>query len=359
MKFTIDKSILYKAVSKVQRASDKNAAFAPIQGILLEANGQSLKLTATNLSLTIQCIVEDVDVAVLGRALIPAKFFSDLLRKLSGTITIETVYENGIKLYCGDLTATIHTIDHDEFPGLPVISEAKELFTQTKILKTMLAKTLFATSSDDNRPVFTGILFKASKGNIDFVATDTRRLTKFNHFIGFPGEINVIVPGKAMKELVKVFDGKVVKVSFTDSYAVFECENTKLITKLIEGQYPNYEEVLPKDPKATISADKATIKNAIERANVFSDRFDGSIVHLSGKDSLVISGSSSIFGDIKQTIKVEHDGEEVRAAFNCEFLLQAINAMTGDKVHINYFGACAPMTFCEEGYLQLILPVRV
>lgn len=364
MKFTIDKSVLYKAINNVQRAADKRSKLEQLRGILLETNGNSLKLTATDLSLAIQCIVEDVVVEEIGSALIPAKVFNDLLRKLSGPITIETfedsvTFKNKLRIVCGDLTATMNVMDPEEFPELPVVSGAIELFLSAKILKTALNKTLSSVASDESRPVFTGILFKASQGNIDFVTTDTRRLSKFSHSIAEVPEINAIVPAKAMKELVRVFDGEIVKLSFADNYAVFECENTKVITKLIEGQFPNYEAVIPKVPEATILVSKAILKNAIERANVFAnDKYSGNIVRFSGEGSLSISGSSSLFGDIRQTIKVDHIGEKVKVAFNCEFLLQAINAASDETITLNYFGSHAPMIFCEEGYLQLILPVR-
>lgn len=357
MKFTCDKTILYKAISKVQRASDNRSSLHSLQGILIESNGKSLKLTATDLSLAIQCIVEDVSVDESGSVLITAKFFSDLIRKLSGPITIET-FGNKLKLDCGDLTATINAMDAEEFPSLPVISDAKELTIPSKILKAALTKTQFVVSTDDRRPVFTGVLFKASQGNVDFVATDTHRLAKFSHWIEGLIEIHAIVPSKATKELVRWIDGEVVKMSLTDSYAVFECENMKLMTKLIEGEFPNYEAIMPKGPEATISVSKALLKMAVERADVFSDQYHR-IVQMKGKDSLSISGSSSLFGDIKQTIKVEHNGEDVKIAFNCEFLLQAINAMTEETISLSYFGTHAPMTFCEEEYLQLILPVRM
>lgn len=358
MRFTIDKSVLYKAVNKVKGAANNRSTLEPLRGILIETNGQSLKLTATDLSLAIQCIVEDVDVEVFGRVLIPAKFFSDLLRKLSGPITIETVFENRIKLSCGDLRATINALDHDGFPEMPVILGVTEMYIQTKILKTALVKTVFSSSSDDNRPIFTGILFKVSNGNIDFVATDTHRLSRLNYPTDFSGDIKAVVPGGAMREIGRSFDGEVTKMSFNDHSVEFECENMKLVTKLIQGEFPNYEAVIPKNPEAAILVNKALLKMAVQRADIFSDRLNR-IIQIKGEDSLVISGSSSLFGDIRQIVKAEHNGGRVKVAFNCEFLLHAINAMDSENISLNYHGTHAPMTFCEDGYLQLILPVRV
>ena len=357
MKFTIDKSVLYKAINNVQRAADRRSFLAPLQGILLETNGKSLTLTATDLSLVIQCIVEDVSIDEIGSALIQAKFFNDLIRKLSGTITIET-FEDKLKLDCGDLTATINAMDPEEFPESPEISDAKELQLPTKVLKTALSKTLFSTSSNDNRPVFTGVLFKVSEGNIDFVTTDTFRLTKFNYPIEDAPEITAIVPSRAMKELIKVFDGEVVKMFFNDKFAEFECGDTRITAKLIEGLYPNYEAIIPSNPKATFSVCKSILKNSVERADVFSDK-DHRIIKMSGKSNLAISGSSSLFGEIKEIIKVEHEGNEVKIAFNSEYLLQAINVITGDKISINYWESPQPITMIEENSIHLLLSVRV
>ncbi|MCO1599851.1 DNA polymerase III subunit beta [Desulfosporosinus nitroreducens] len=356
MKFTIDKSILFKAVNKVQKATDQRSSLPFLRGILIEAERDYLKLTATDLSLTIQCIIQGVDIQEIGRVLISAKFFNDLLKKLSGEIAIET---NGdkLKLTCGELSANLNVLDSEDFPAIPAILNPKELRLPTKALKTALNKTIHCTSSDDIRPVFSGVLFKAKENLINFVATDTHRMAVLSRHIEESVEVNAIVPSKATKAMSSIFDDEVVRMQFGEEFAVFSCSEIKVITKLIEGQFPNYKAVIPSDPIAKFSVDKMILRNAIDRASIFCEKHYR-IVKMAGGESLSVSGSSSLFGEVKETIKVEHEGEAVKIAFNSEFLLQAINATSEERLVFKYSGSNGPMTICEDGYTQLILPVR-
>lgn len=356
MKFTIDKSTLFKAVNKVQKATDQRSSLPFIRGILIEAERDYLKLTATDLSTAIQCIIQGVDVQQTGRVLISAKFFNDLLKKLSGEIVIETTSDK-LKLTCGELSANLIVLDSEDYPAIPEISEPKELFLPTKTLKTGLNKTAHCTTSDDRRPVFTGVLFKAKENLINFVATDTHRLAVLSRRIEESIEVAAVIPGKATKAMASIFDDEAVRMQFGEAFAVFQCGGIKVTTKLIEDQFPNYEEVMPKGPVAKLSVGKIALKNAIERANMFCPKFYP-IVKMSGGEKLLVSGSSDLFGEIVDTVKTEHEGEPVKTAFNSEFLLQAINSTSQEELKVNYFGPYAPITIYEDWYTQLILPVR-
>jgi len=356
MKFTIDKSVLFKGINKVQKAADRRSALPCLKGILMEIHGEALILTSTDLSLTIQHIIHDFVPQEYGRALIPAKLFNDLLRKLSGLIAIET-FDDKLRLSCGELTATINAMDDEEFPAIPAIGNLKELCLPTKVLKIALNKTIHWTSPNDTRTIFDGILFKAEENLINFVATDTHRMAVFSYQINNRVEVNAVLPSKAVKAMVSVFDDEVVNMQFDDDYAVFNCSETRVLTRLIEGTFPNYKTVIPSDPIAKFSVGKTILKSSIDRASMFCEKYYR-IVRMTGERSITVSGSSDLFGEVKEIIKVDHEGEPVKVAFNSEFLLQAINSTSEERLSFNYFGSYAPLTICEEGYLQLILPVR-
>jgi len=157
--------------------------------------------------------------------------------------------------------------------------------------------------------------------------------------------------------MVSVFDDEVVNVQFDKDFAVFNCSETRVSTRLIEGTFPNYKAVIPSDPIAKFSVGKTILKSSIDRASMFCEKLYR-IVSMSGGGSLTVSGSSNLFGEVKEIIKVEHEGEPVKVAFNSEFLLQAINSTSEERLSFNYFGSYAPLTICEDNYTQLILPVR-
>ena len=357
MKFTIDKSVLFKGINKVQRASDRRSALPCLKGILMETHGEALILTSTDLSLTIQHIIHDFVPQEYGRSLVPAKLFNDLLRKLSGLITIET-FDDKLRLSCGELTATINAMDDEEFPTIPAILTLKELCLPTKVLKSALNKTIHCTSPNDTRPIFNGILFKAEENLINFVATDTHRMAVFSYPIDNRVEVNAVIPSKAIKAMINVFDDDVVNMQFDKDFSVFNCGETRVLTRLIEGEFPNYKAVIPSGPIAKFTVGKTILKSSIDRASIFCEKYY-QIVRMSGESSLSVSGSSDLFGEVKEIIMVDHEGETVKVAFNSEFLLQAINSTSEERLSFNYFGSNSPLTICEDNYTQLILPVRV
>lgn len=359
MKFTIDKSVLSKGINKVKNAVDKSQSLPPIRGILIDSSASVLSLTATDLTLTIQHIIHDVEVEKPGTILIQGKFLNDLLRKLSGSLTFESIGDK-LKLTCGDLTANINLMDDEDFPGLSRKPTTQKLILNTNLLKNALSKAIAYTTTNDNRPIFECVMMETSSNEIAFVSTDTHRLAESKLPIDYSNDFKANVPAKAFKELVRTFEGETTDIEIEDDLACFCSGDTRIFVKLFVGDFPNYKEVaIPKEkPLATLSVNRKLFKKSCERVNIFCDKFMP-IIKLSGDSNLSVSGSSDLFGEVKETLKAVHEGEKIKIAFNSEFLLQAANLSSDEDMKIEYFGPYNLMIVREENYMQLILPVRV
>ena len=354
MKITIEKDCLYKWINKVQRAT--GSGIIALTGGLFEAEGQDLKISATDLEIAIQHTIRDITVDEPGKALIPARFFNEVLRKLSGPITLET---EGIKLKIKTeyLDASVNIMEPSDFPEMPILNEPKEIEIPAKELKDALNKVIFAAARDESRPIFTGVLLETGPEGLNMVATDTHRLSLYTHQITNSVEIKTVVPGKAIKEVIRNAGGEAIKIQVDGKTVKFICGDTEITARAIDGEFPNYRQVIPTaKEEALLTINKARLLLAIERAMIFTDQ--QRIIRMKGDTSFSITGSSGLFGEIKEKLAIGHQGIEVTMAIDGEFLRRGIKAMTSEEVSIKYYGKFSPLIIQEKDYTQIVLPVR-
>ncbi|MHB8172161.1 MAG: DNA polymerase III subunit beta, partial [Thermincolia bacterium] len=349
----------------VQRAVSSKNTLPILSGILINTEGNCLKLTATDLEIGIECRIP-VTVIEEGSVVLPSRFLGDIVRRLPDTkIEITTNRDNySTSIKYGQSEFTIHGIAADDFPLLPDIQGQETFSIKADIFKNMVKQVVFATSANNNRPVFTGALLTVEKDDLIMVATDTHRLAFKRSFIngGVP-QLNVIIPGKTLNEISRIItdDDTEIKMTITSNQILFEGEGICFISRLIEGQFPNYQQVIPQEYKTKVKINTKELMEATERAALLA-RDGSSVVKLEiKKDKLILSSNTPDIGRAYEEININLEGEEIQIAFNSKYLLDALKVVDIEEIQFKLNGPLSPGVVKpveNDNYIYLILPIR-
>lgn len=368
MKFTAAKDSLSYGVQVVQRAVSAKNPLPVLSGILLKTMGGQLILTATDLEMGIECIIP-VDVNDEGGVVLPSRYFGEIVRKLPDMkISVDVKKENhSTTIKYGQSEFTLLGLSPDDFPILPSIDSESILFVKQNVFKNMIKQVGFSISNDDNRPVFTGILMEIEDGVIRLVATDTHRLAYRSAKIeSSEGNFvkSVIIPGKTLNELNRIMSGESegLKIAFGENQIVFEMPGIRLISRIIEGQFPNYRQVIPQGCKTKIKVKTKELLEAVERASLLAKE-GANVIKLNITEGLMfISSNSPEIGKIEEQINIEMEGEEAQIAFNSKYLMDVLKVIEVEEILLELTGSLSPGIIKPlegEDYIYLILPIRV
>jgi len=353
MRFSCHKSILNEGIAAVQKAVATKSMLI-LQGVLVSLKGNELQFTATDLEMGIQHTVHIIDAQEEGSCVVPAKLFSDIIKKLPNSQVDIEVKDGQMFINYKGSSIELQILPADEFPTLPEGSDM-EIIIPSDVLKKGVTKTIKAVATEINRPVFTGILIAIKDGGIEFVATDTHRLAILSSSIDYYGEFKAIIPAKALLEALK-FSGDIkLKVSGS-SQIILESNTTKVFARTIDGQFPNYKQVIPKEHLSAIKVSNSEFKGSIDRAILFTDG-ESKVIKMNGSEKISIA-SASQKGKINEHINVEHNGEPIDIAVNARFILDALDSV-GETVEMELNGTYSPVLIRDEGYIHIVLPVRV
>ncbi|WP_418791248.1 DNA polymerase III subunit beta [Phosphitispora sp. TUW77] len=368
MKVIVSKDNLLHGVQVVQRAVAAKNPLPVLSGILLKAFEGHIVFSATDLELGIECIIP-ATVEEQGGVVLPAKYFSEIVRRLPDmSIEIESNKEkNNILIKYGQSEFNLLILPEEDFPVLPMIDSNSVFTIKQEQFKTMIKQVSFATSNDDNRPIFTGILMEISQGNIRLVATDTHRLAYRNDVLENTEESlekSVIIPGKTLNELNRIMtgEGEDIKIAFGDNQVVFEMPGIKFISRLIEGQFPNYRQVIPQGCKTKIRVKTKDFLESSERASLLAKEGSNVIKLNVEEDYMLISSNSPDIGKIEEQVPIELDGEKTQIAFNSKYLIDVIKIIDTDEMMLELTGSLSPGIIKpkdNESYISLILPIRI
>lgn len=363
MKIICTRQNLIQGVTTAQRAVSTKNPLPVLSGILLTAANNKLELKGTDLEMGIQCIIP-CTVQEEGSIVLPAKYLGEIVRRLPDTpIQIETQEGINAIIRYGQSEITINGFHAEEFPSFPNPQGRNTLVIPEEELKEYLRQILFATSPDENRPIFTGVLLEVSDNKIKLVATDTHRLAlKEINVSSDLQDINVIVPGKTLNELARVIGAadKEVTISMGDNQVIFGMEDTLFISRLIDGQFPNYRQVIPQGYKTRIRVKTKELLEAVERASLLA-RVGTQIIRLSIEEDKVIITANTEVGRIHEEVQVYLQGDAMQIAFNAVYLIDALRAIGSDDIYLDLSGPLSPGILRPvegDDYLSLVLPVR-
>jgi len=367
MKFNVSSSELVKALSAVSGAVPNKATLPILETILFESEDGQLRLTATDLEIS---IIEsmDADIDDGGAVAIPARRLIETLRQLPDIpVAFEVDEKFNIKFRTDKGTYKLVGEDPDEFPEVPNLDEGHTLDTTKENILKAIDKTLFAVSNDDLRPAMMGVYFDIGPDESKFVATDGHRLVKYiKQDLTSEKEIDFIVPEKALNLVQKALHDEDCAMTVTEDHVRFTSGNTVVITRLINEQYPNYESVIPKDNEKKLVINKEQMLATVKRVAIFSSSTTRQIRLQLHPDKLTIRAEDiDMSSEAKETIACEYDNEEMEIGFNAKYLADVLGNVDGDDVYFefstpNRAGIVKPSEEDEdEQILMLVMPVML
>lgn len=363
MKFSISKEALLDGLQKVQHVVSTRTTLPILSNVLLVAENGKLTLTTTDLDVGITGSVEaKVDKA--GATTLPAKKLVNIIRELPASeVEISVDAKNVASISCGPSFFKIIGLGQDDFPPLPDFEGAKEYRIPQDLLRNGLKKTVYAISTDETRYVLNGIYTSFREGKLTLVATDGRRLAMIENDLDFPAsqEIDVIVPTKAVQELLRLLgDSGEVLVRLSGSQISFAIGEHLLVSKLIEGNYPNYRQVIPGDSSERVELPREAMLETVRRVSLLSSDKSNSVKLVFSDNKVEVTANSPDVGEARETLEVPYDGKDLQIAFNPEFLKAPLQNLSEETVYLDLIDEMSPGVVRIEGtFLYVIMPMRV
>ena len=369
MKIVCEKDNILKAINSVTKAVATKTTMPILEGILIQTNDKEVKLTTYDLEIGIEYVIE-AEVEEQGATVVNAIMFSEIIRKLPDTeIKIYLNDKNLLVIECEGSLYKLATMNPNEFPELPQISIENSIELEQNALKEMIRKTIFAVSTEENRPIFTGCLFEVVDNKLNLVAVDGFRLawkskylqTKVNNF-------SAVIPGRTLNEINKIildsFDP--IQIGIAKNQALFEMENCKIVTRLLDGEFLNYSNVIPSMWDTRIRVNKSVMQNCFERVSLISsssiEKEKKYPVKVSIDIGKVIISCTNQTGDAKEEMYVSTEGKNLEAGFNPKYFLDAFRAIDDEEVFIDFGTSISPCIIrpVDNGdYIYMILPIRM
>ncbi|CAN5536176.1 DNA polymerase III subunit beta [soil metagenome] len=363
MKFAVTKEALLDGLQRIQNVVSTRSTLPVLTNALLETTETGLRLSTTDLEVAIRCEIP-AQIEKAGATTLPARRLSAIVRELpSSEITIESDAKNISSIKCGASFFKIYGLAKDEFPAFPSFKDAKTYSIKQSELKDGLRKTSYAISVDETRYVLNGILFSLKENKLTLVATDGRRLALFDSDLEFPKshERDFIVPTKAVTELQRLLtdDGEVL-ISVAENLASFELNGSQLVSKLVEGNYPNYRQVIPGEAKERITLEREAFLNSVRRVSLLSSDKTSSVRLNFTKNNLDITANTPEVGEARESLAVVYRGRDISIAFNPDFVLDPLRNLSNDEVHIELIDEMSPGVIkINTPFLYVIMPMRV
>jgi DNA polymerase-3 subunit beta len=367
MNLSISKDQIIAGLQAVQNVVSTRTTLPILSNVLLRAEDNHLEITATDLDVTVACKVE-AKVTKPGATTLPVKKLFGIVRELNGDIEIEVDEKNIASIRSGSSFFKINGLGADEFPPLTKFKDDKKVTVSQETIRAMLRKTSFAVSSDESRYVLNGIFVSLKEGKMTFVATDGRRLALVDEEVEISEKsaAELIVPAKAVNELTRLLTDKgTVEITLGENQASFSLKSENslsvlLITKLIEGNYPNYRQVIPGEAKERISLGREEFQAALRRAEIMTSEKANSVKLAFGKNNLTITANSPEVGEARETLAINYKGKEFAIAFNPRYLIDPLAALTEDEVFLELIDELSPGVVKINGpFLYVVMPMRL
>ena len=371
MKIIFEKDKMIKALNSVTKAVATKTTMPILEGILIQTNNDNIKLTCYDKELGIEYIIKENNVLEQGSTVVNAIMFSEIIRKLPDTnITILINENNLLVIECEGSVYKLATMNPDDFPQLPEINVENSIELEQNTLKDMIRKTIFAISTEENRPVFTGCLFEVKNNKLNVVAVDGFRLAWKSKILNTKtNDFEAVIPGRTLQEINKIlidsFD--LIKLGIAKNQALFEIENCKIVTRLLDGEFLKYSEVIPKKWETRVRVNKNLISNCFERISLISsssmEKEKRYPVKLNVEVGKIKISCTNQTGDAKEEIFTTTEGQDLEAGFNPKFFLDVFRNIDDEEVYIDFGTSISPSVIRsieDDGdYQYMILPVRL
>ncbi|MCM3441939.1 DNA polymerase III subunit beta [Metabacillus halosaccharovorans] len=376
MKFIIQRDKLVQGVQDVMKAVSSRTTIPILTGIKIVAHTEGVTLTGSDSDISIESFIpaeedgkEFVEIVQAGSVVLTAKFFSEIVKKLPMEIVeIEVGNHHSTIIRSGKAEFSLNGLDAEEYPLLPQIEEDNIFKIPTDLLKAMIRQTVFAVSTSETRPILTGVNWKLENGELICIATDSHRLALRKAMINSENQsyYNAVIPGKSLSELSKILDdtSEPIEIVITENQVLFKAKNLLFFSRLLDGNYPDTSRLIPSDSKTNLTLNSKEFLQAIDRASLLAKEARNNVVKLSTlTDGMIeVSSNSPEIGKVSEEIQAEEVvGEELKISFSAKYVMDALKALEGTEINVNFTGAMRPFvirTKDDDSMLQLILPVR-
>lgn len=364
MKLKFLKSDLLKGVQISQDVISQRAALPILSNFLIEAEKNTVKITATDLNVG---IITKIPASIMteGAVTIPAKKFSDIIKELpEGEVILDVRKNNQVVIEAKPCFFKIMGLPKDEFPTPPQISKSERLLVGQEMLKNMLKLTYFSVSRDETRYMLNGILFKVAGDFLELAATDGRRLAVVKNKTDIPkGMIKeVIIPIKTINELNKLLvEQGQVEILFGENQVCFNLENIKIISRVIEGEFPKYTQVIPAEVNEKVKIGKDRLMEAIRRINLLTSQDSPSVKLELFKDKLVVSKNTPEVGQGYDIVELaeQYEGKEISIGFNPNYLTDVLKSISDETVNLELISSEKPGVIrMGSNYVYVVLPMQ-
>ena len=369
MKFVCYKDKIIKALNSVVKGVASKTTMPILEGILIQTNNNEIKLTTYDLELGIEYNTE-CTVLEQGSIVVNAMMFTEIIRKLPDSeINISINENNLLTIECEGALYKLATMNPDEFPELPKIEVENSITLEQSALKNMIRKTIFAVSTEENRPIFTGSLFEIKNNKLNVVAIDGFRLALRTINIPVPvNDFKAVIPAKTLNEVNKIladsFD--MVKIGVSKNQAIFEMENCKIVTRLLDGEFLNYEAVIPKNWQTRIRVERENLLNSFERISLISSssiekekKYPVKVTIDIGKLTILCTNQT---GDAKEEVYIATEGQNLEVGFNPKYFLDSLKAIDEEEIFVEFgtnVSPCLIKSVDNNDYVYMILPIRL
>ena len=366
MKIICNGADLSDAVSKVYKAASARTTNVILEGIKLKAEEGSLTLTATDLELAIEkCIVADV--LVEGETVVPGRFFSEFVKKLTyDRIELTLDESERLKIKYTDSEGVLQCMNASEYPEVKELGEAQSFTLTKKDFKDLVNKIAFSVSTDDARPMLKGVLLEIGEDTLTGVALDGYRLAKcLKPIKKTTAMMSAVVPARCLTEISKLLEDNEdeVDIHIQRNYMLVDLGHTRITTRLLDGDFINYRQIIPESFESTVTIPKDQFEAGLERAILLARADKNNLVRFDVKENVMQLSSNSDIGNITEKIPVKLNGIDIAIAFNARYFTELLRYIDCDNIIIKFINSVSPCVVVPadavDDFTYLILPVRM
>lgn len=365
MKISCSKQTLMNGINIVSKAVSTKSTMSNLQCILIEASLNDVKLIANDIELGIETIIES-DVKEPGRVALDAKLFSEIIRKLPDSeVLIETNANSQANIRCERSNFNIPGTSGEDFNYLPEVEKNKSITLSQFTLKELIRQTIFSISDQEATKIMTGELFEVNNDILKVVSLDGHRISirKVQLKESYDG-FKVIIPGKTLIEISKILNGGTeddVNVYVTNKHILFEYDNTKVVSRLLEGEFYKIDQMLSSDYETKLRINKKEFANCIDRASLFIKESDKKPIILNIENNSIYMKINTAIGSMNEEIEINKEGKDLKIGFNPKFLMDALRVIDDEEIDIYMMNSKSPCFIRNEdnSYIYLILPVSI
>lgn len=363
MKFTVIRSKFLEGLMTVQNVVSSKGTLQILSNALIHVENNQMSITTTDLDISMRCVIP-CEVEQPGSTTLPIRRVVSMMKELNeGNVTVQVAEDDEAKFQSGSSFFRIIGLPTRDFPPIPATEGKFSYRIDQGVLKEMLRKTSYAASLDETRRVLNGVLMAFKSNKLTMVATDGRRLALVDHEVEFPeqAETEMILPTKAVNELMRVLQNEgEVKIYAQKNQVVFEMGTTIMSSKLVDGVYPNYRQVIPGGCDERVTLEREELLRAVRRVSVMTTDKSNAVRLTFSANQLTINITSQEVGEGRETIPVKYTGKEVSIVFNPEYVMDPLKNMDDDEVYFELSDGHSPALLkCSVPFLYVLMPLRL